>query len=51
MLLLHGAGEKGQNLNLVKLHSWTQVYNDPELYKWLLQQKRMPPKRPEGKRK
>ncbi len=31
--------------------SWTQAYNDPELYKWLLQQKRMPPKKPESKKK
>lgn len=30
--------------------SWTQAYNDPELYKWLLQQKRTP-RKPEGKRK
>ena len=24
--------------------SWTEAYNDPELYKWLLQQKRTPRK-------
>ncbi len=24
--------------------SWTEAYNDPELYNWLLQQKRMPRK-------
>jgi predicted peptidase len=27
--------------------SWTQAYNDPELYKWLLQQKRVP-RKPDG---
>lgn len=29
--------------------SWTEAYNDPELFKWLLEQKRIP--RPEGPRK
>jgi predicted peptidase len=31
--------------------SWTEAYNTPELYEWLLQQKRVPSKKPEGKRK
>lgn len=30
--------------------SWTEAYNDPELYKWLLQQKRVP-RKPEERRK
>jgi len=30
--------------------SWTEAYNDPELYKWLLQQKRTP-RKPEGAKK
>ncbi len=30
--------------------SWTQAYNDPELYKWLLEQKRTP-KKPESAKK
>ncbi len=30
--------------------SWTAAYNDPELYKWLLEQKRTP-KNPEGAKK
>ena len=30
--------------------SWTQAYSDPELYKWLLAQKRVP-EAPEGRRK
>ncbi len=30
--------------------SWTQAYNDPELYKWLLEQKRVP-RKPEGKKR
>jgi len=30
--------------------SWTEAYNDPELYKWLLQQKRIP-RKPEERRK
>ncbi len=31
--------------------SWTEAYNDPELCKWLLAQKRMPRKKPEGNKK
>jgi predicted peptidase len=30
--------------------SWTEAYNDPELYKWLLQQKRVP-RKPDGQKK
>jgi dipeptidyl aminopeptidase/acylaminoacyl peptidase len=30
--------------------SWTETYNNPELYKWLLQQKRTP-RKPEGSKK
>jgi dipeptidyl aminopeptidase/acylaminoacyl peptidase len=30
--------------------SWTEAYNDPELYKWLLLQKRVP-RKPESKKK
>lgn len=30
--------------------SWTEAYNDPELFKWLLQQKRVP-RKPEAKKK
>jgi len=30
--------------------SWTEAYNDPKLYEWLLQQKRTP-RNPESKRK
>jgi predicted peptidase len=30
--------------------SWTEAYNDPELYKWLLQQRRTP-RKPKGARK
>jgi predicted peptidase len=30
--------------------SWTEAYNDPELYKWLLEQKRTP-KNSEGAKK
>jgi len=30
--------------------SWTEAYNDPELYNWLLQQKRTP-RKPESKKK
>lgn len=30
--------------------SWTDAYNDPELHKWLLQQKRVP-RKPESKKK
>ena len=30
--------------------SWTEAYNDPQLYEWLLQQKRMP-KKPEDSKK
>jgi predicted peptidase len=30
--------------------SWTEAYNDPQLYEWLLQQKRMPEKARDGKK-
>lgn len=30
--------------------SWTQAYNDPELYTWLLQQRRAPKKKPDEKK-
>jgi predicted peptidase len=68
LLFLHGSGEKGDDLNLVKKHgppklieagkdfpdaghdSWTEAYNDPQLYEWLLQQKRMPKKVEDAKK-
>jgi hypothetical protein len=43
MLFLHGSGERGDDLNAV-------AYNDPQLYEWLLQQKRTP-RTPEAPKK
>ena len=44
MLFLHGAGERGDNLEQLKQHGPPRLieagYDNPELYDWLLQQKR-----------
>jgi len=51
LLFLHGSGERGDDLALVKKHgppklieaghdSWTESYANPQFYDWLLQQKR-----------
>ena len=57
ILFLHGAGERGNDLELLKKHgrvdhdSWTQTYDDAAVWEWLFAQRRVSeqPGEPQGR--